>query len=130
MNVETRYNLRMMLLPMSIYFVNRFTNIFSAIPHLESVFQYHFNDYLGAIVIMAFTNFMIIYSGRSAITSFQGVLAAGALCSIAWEVIAPWFLPYSTPDWRDCIAYLVGMVTYYLITKIHHERIRVHEKDN
>lgn len=45
------------------------------------------------------------------------MLCWSGVCSLCWEGIAPTILSYSTADWRDCIAYLLGMLTYWALFK-------------
>ena len=42
-------------------------------------------------------------------------ILAGLLCGLAWEGIAPLVLPDSTGDWLDVAAYVLGMLTYWLL---------------
>ena len=37
------------------------------------------------------------------------------MCGLAWEGIAPLVLPDSTGDWLDVAAYVLGMLTYWLL---------------
>lgn len=82
-------------------------------------FKYHFNDFLGAIVLLAYTNILIglFASSRKKLTKFLHIFLLGIICSIVWEGIAPILLPYSTSDWLDCLSYLSGSVTYWLLNR-------------
>lgn len=95
------------------YFVNRFTNVFTSCPRCGALFRFHFNDFLGAILLAAYTNILLAYKGFQAIQSLGSLLLLGGVCGVFWEGIAPLILSYSTADWKDCVAYLLGMTVYW-----------------
>ena len=39
------------------------------------------------------------------------------LVSICWEFVFPLFLNYSTSDWFDVLAYMLGTILYYILLK-------------
>ena len=77
----------------------------------------HFNDYLGGIVFISYVNLLMVRGERKTFTTFPWMLCWSGVCSLCWEGIAPTILSYSTADWRDCIAYLLGMLTYWALFK-------------
>lgn len=77
----------------------------------------HANDYLGGIAFAAYLNLVIALSRWPArrLHSPLQFVAAGLLCGLFWEGIAPLFLARSTGDWLDVAAYLLGMLTYWAL---------------
>ncbi len=88
----------------------------------SSVFSYlmkfYFNDYLGGILIVAYSNFVLslsIYSYR--ITSLTACVASTLLCGLFWEYIFPMIYPRGTTDIFDAVAYVLGGLSYSLIIR-------------
>ena len=93
-------------------------------PVLGYLLRCHFNDYLGGIAFAAYLNLVISLSRwphRRLRHPLQFV-AAGLLCALVWEGITPLFLPSSTGDWLDAVAYVLGMLTYWLLCARRSER--------
>ena len=103
---------------MGLYAVNRYTQLFRSIPHLRVLFRNHFNDFLGAIAFIAYVNFLLFLCKRPPFTTLPALLVWAGVCSVAWEGIAPIFLPHSTGDWWDCLAYTLGMLTYWCLRRL------------
>lgn len=103
---------------LTIYVINRFF-IKSVAPDniVGDIIRFHFNDYLGGIVFLAYINGLIscLHTSIKRIESFKNCVLCGIVCSFFWEGLAPLFLPYSTADIRDCLAYVLGSITYWLI---------------
>lgn len=86
-------------------------------PLLGYLLRCHFNDYLGGIAFAAYLNLVISFSRWPHLrlhTPLQ-FAAAGLLCGLVWEGITPLFLSSSTGDWLDVAAYVLGMLTYWLL---------------
>ena len=77
----------------------------------------HFNDYLGSIAFLAYTNIIISHANNKLpkIEKIVPILCCGIVCSVFWEGLMPKVLSYSTADFFDCIAYLFGAMTYWVI---------------
>lgn len=86
---------------------------------LGSILKYQFHDYLGAILLLAYTNILIFFCAAPCgrIQTLSSTLLMGVVCAFAWEGIAPLVLAYSTADWRDCLAYLCGSVSYWILCR-------------
>ena len=117
MTPEKRKNFYCIGVSLPLYGINRFSNLFKSLPYIGTIFRNHFNDYLGAIIFMAFVNLLMISNRKPAFKTFPWMLFWGSICSVAWEGITPMFLPYSTADWLDCVAYYLGTVTYWILNK-------------
>lgn len=105
MQKEQKINICIIVIALSIYSINRFTPLFLSIPYVGFVFRNHFNDFLGAIVFISYVNILLISKKYQPFKTVPALLLWGAVCSLFWEGLAPCFLPYSTADWLDCIAY-------------------------
>ena len=115
-----RFDCGVLTLAISFYGLNRAAKNQLYIPSspLTSILYYHFNDYLGAIVFAVYVNLLLRAVGWKPIQRLRPLLFLALLCSVFWEGLAPLFLSYSTADWRDCIAYLFGFLTYWLLCRI------------
>ena len=96
-----------------LYCINRFTTHLSSLAWAGPFFRFHFNDYLGAIVFACYVNILLAVCRRPKLTRLLPLMALGGLCSLCWEGLAPLVLTYSTGDWLDCAAYLLGCMTYW-----------------
>lgn len=119
MPAAKKFNLFVLLISLLFYVFNRFSSLFVSIPYLGPVFRFHFNDYLGAIVFMAYLNLLLLAGKRSVCVHFPALLFWACVLSIAWEGLAPLVLPYSTADWLDCLAYFLGVTTYWLSWRLY-----------
>ena len=81
----------------------------------------HFSDYLASTLMLAYTNVLIsIIKGPTyRLTKFSHIIGIGLLCCFFWEGLSPQLLPRSTADWLDCIAYIFGAITYWVICEKH-----------
>ncbi len=96
-----------------LYCINRFTAYPSSLAWVGPIFRFHFNDYLGAIVFLGYTNILCAVCRRPKLTKLLPLTALGGLCSLFWEGLAPLVFARSTGDCLDCVAYLLGCVTYW-----------------
>lgn len=117
MTGEGKKNLLIIAISLAFYCVNRFSNLLKSVSCVGFIFRNHFNDYLGGIVFISYVNLLMVRGERKTFTTFPWMLCWSGVCSLCWEGIAPTILSYSTADWRDCIAYLLGMLTYWALFK-------------
>ena len=117
LNRTQRRDLILFCAPFAFYAVNEQIKYRVSAPLLGYLLRCHFNDYLGGIAFAAYLNLVISFSKwpHRRLRSPLQFIAAGLLCSVAWELITPLFLPSSTGDWLDVIAYVLGMLTYWLL---------------
>jgi hypothetical protein len=86
---------------------------------ISEIIRYHVNDYLGSFLMCSYINIVMYYfNGRLIRVNLLHYVLIGIMCSIFWEVLAPFVLKYSTPDILDCIAYILGTISYYCLIKI------------
>ena len=76
-----------------------------------------FNDFLGGFIFCCYVNTMFYLSHKKMINDFGFLIIFMFLVSICWEFIFPLFLNYSTSDWHDVFAYMLGTILYYLLLK-------------
>ncbi len=119
-SLDKKRNIIIICCSMSVYGFNRFflKRILSN-GYFEQLLKFHLNDFLGCIVLIALTNLLIIYNGKGIkkIESLFSCVGFSIICCVFWEGIAPLLLSYSTSDWKDCVAYLLGGCTYWVILK-------------
>lgn len=80
---------------------------------LYEIVQWHLNDFLGEIVFLCYTNILMERGGYKRIIGLLPILFVVVLTCVMWEYIMPFFIQYSTPDVKDCLAYLLGGMTYW-----------------
>ncbi len=107
-----------------LYFINRFTTYLSSLAWVGPVFRFHFNDYLGAIVFLCYVNILLTLCRRPKLTKLLPLLVLGGLCSLSWEGLAPHVFMHSTGDWLDCVAYLLGCMTYWSLIQYSNNKRR------
>lgn len=105
------------VVPLLLFQVNELIKMDVENPIMGYLLRCHFNDYLGGISFAAYLNVILSLSNW---TSFQlskvyHFLFAGLFCGICWEVITPIFIQTSTGDFWDVVAYILGMLTYWLV---------------
>ncbi|MDO4481181.1 MAG: hypothetical protein Q4C14_00400 [Bacillota bacterium] len=62
-----------------------------------------------------YLNMLLVFNHRRPLKKLQHLLLMMTGVAILWEYFFPVFIPYSTSDFCDVIAYLLGTVTYYLL---------------
>lgn len=101
---------------MSFYLSNRFfLKNLGTDGVLFEVLHWHLNDYLGEIVFLSYTNILIRIGGYKRIVKLLPIVCMVIVCCIVWEYIMPCILKYSTSDIKDCLAYFLGGITYWVI---------------
>lgn len=85
------------------------------------IIKNHFNDYLGSTLMLVYTNVLIsmVKGPGYRLIKFAHIIGIGMLCCFFWEGFFPKVLSYSTADWLDCIAYIFGAITYWVICEKH-----------
>lgn len=99
----------------------------------ELIILGHFNDFLGGLAFMAYTNLLIsLVEPRFRIRNpFIGVVYIFC-CGLFWEYAAPLFVPDSVSDPWDVFAYCLGGATYWAIMgakKMIQKRTKSAQKD-
>ncbi|MEY8562640.1 hypothetical protein AALA21_06235 [Eggerthellaceae bacterium 3-80] len=82
--------------------------------------QCHTIDALGGCAFMAYTNLLLnLVKPDVCLKRPISVFIYMLFCGIFWEAIAPLFVPNSTGDVLDVVAYLIGAFCYLLLAKMH-----------
>ena len=116
---EAVFNFAVICLILCLYSINETTRAVEWILP-EDVARFHFNDYCAGVLLPAYINLVLFVSGRScAITTLRRAVATGLLCTLSWEVVAPAFLTWSTPDPVDALAYMAGCLSYLLAHRVY-----------
>jgi hypothetical protein len=116
---EAVFNFAVICLILCLYSINETTWAVEWILP-EDVARFHFNDYCAGVLLPAYINLVLFVSSRScAITTLRRAVATGLLCTLSWEVVAPAFLTWSTPDPVDALAYMAGCLSYLLAHRVY-----------
>jgi hypothetical protein len=112
MSRGARFDLAVCACVAALYVANRWLCAFDAV--LPARFaRYHLNDLLAGVVFPAYVNlFVRAVRGRPLVASILSAAATAAVCSVAWEVVAPAFLARSTADVLDVVCYFCGAFIY------------------
>ena len=95
---------------------------------VELIVLGHFNDFLGGIAFMAYTNLLIsLVQPRYRIRNPLIGSAYIFCCGLFWEYAAPLFVPDSVSDPWDVLAYCLGAGMYWVIMGAK-QMIRKHAK--
>lgn len=108
------------VIPILCFFVNNKIKRQIEVPFLDIIMKNHFNDFLGGISIIAYVNLVLSLKKNKPyrMESFGLVAVAIILIGLFWEVISPLYLPNSTGDPLDIIAYFAGGCAYYGINRL------------
>ncbi len=98
-----------------VYLINRFINIQINIHFINILFNYYLNDFIGGFLFCSYINVILIIFHKDPLTKFKILFPIMLVASIMWEYFFPIFLKYSTTDFYDVVAYLLGTCTYYLL---------------
>lgn len=117
---KQKKDLLFFIVPLILFQVNELIKADIQIPVLGYLLRCHFNDYLGGISFAAYLNFILSMSNWTSfqLTKIQHFLAASLICGICWEFITPLFMPSSTGDMWDVVAYILGMLTYWFAAEV------------
>lgn len=82
-------------------------------------FVCYFNDILAGVLMLSFTNYLLVCSKHSLISSFLHIIIFILICSVFWE-FAHTFLPTGGIfDPYDFVAYSFGGIFYFILLKLH-----------
>lgn len=84
---------------------------------LKYIFVCYFNDALAAILILAFSNLLLI-KVHSSIFKFKYIFLFITACGCVWEFITPLYKENSITDYYDFIAYYIGAMIYFILVRI------------
>lgn len=99
----------------------------------------YFNDMLGGLLIVAFTNMMAStqMEWRLYLKSVRAIIVFSGLAGVYWEYVAPLYVEESISDPYDVLAYIAGGLAYWLmigcvtyLKLIHNQNIGCEGRDN
>jgi hypothetical protein len=92
-------------------------------------FHYYLNDLFAMPFVIAYSNLLISFVGKPAfsINTRLRISLLTLLCIAIWEGVGPCFIPNSTRDLYDVIAYSTGSTAYFVFFGI--VAPRSHEAD-
>lgn len=101
-----------------LHFINHLYRHYIDVPVLSYLLKCYFNDFLGGMAFLAYTNLVLSFykDHPIRIKSYFHVILIACLCSFFWEWLMPLFKP-STADWWDCVAYTLGATCYWIFDK-------------
>lgn len=83
---------------------------------IELVQVGYFNDFLGGLAFLAYTNLLIdLVRSRYRIQRLFIAISYIAACGLFWEYVAPLFVPNSVSDPWDVLAYCLGGAAYRVL---------------
>lgn len=98
-----------------LYLINRIIKSYINIPIIGYVCKCHLNDFFGGFLFCSYVNIVLLLGNRKPITNFFFLMLFMFGVSLSWEFIFPLFLSYSTSDFLDVVAYMLGFLTYYIV---------------
>lgn len=108
-------NVKYGILALLVYSINRFVLKLLELPLFDYILKNHFNDFLGGFIFCCYVNILMYYNRKKMITNFWLIIISMFCVSISWEFVFPLFLKYSTSDWLDVLAYMLGTLFYYVL---------------
>lgn len=92
------------------YLKEAYTNSF-----VTYVAQCYFNDFLGGLAFMCYTNLLIgLVKLEMRFKTLKATVIFMLICGIFWEYVAPLFVENSVSDPLDIVAYVSGAVVYWV----------------
>ena len=88
--------------------------------HTDNILiQNHLNDVLAGVLLLCYINALSIVSNQPKliVTRLSTVALITLSSGLFWEYITPLYLSKSVSDPLDVIAYIVGGVLYWILTK-------------
>ncbi|SEG77287.1 hypothetical protein SAMN02799616_04989 [Paenibacillus sp. UNC499MF] len=79
-------------------------------------FTGYYNDILAPIILLSYSNILILIFMKKKITNFIGLSLFVMIVGLYWEYITPLY-KNSTSDIYDLLAYYIGFLIYWLSTK-------------
>lgn len=80
--------------------------------------QCHLNDFIGGVAFLAYVNLLLdLVKPDVRFRKLAPSLIFIFCCGLFWEVVAPTFVPGSTGDVLDLIAYVVGAAAYVVLNR-------------
>lgn len=110
--------LRFLVPAMTVYTLNRLFKSHIDVPVLGYLCRCHLNDFIGGGVFICYTNLILIFSQRQPRYSAVFVVPIALAASLMWEYAAPLLLPYSTSDFLDVAAYVLGALLYMAVMRV------------
>ena len=101
------------------YCVNRFwLKNALGVPVVSYLLKCHFNDWLAGICVMTYLNLVMSLGGyRLRLRTYPGAAAVCLACGLLWEYALPMVFPHGTSDVWDVAAYVLGGLTYVLLSR-------------
>ena len=98
-----------------IYLINRILKKYISIPLIGYICKNHLNDFIGGFLFCIYINMLLVLNNKKPICKFYILFLIMLCVSLTWEYVFPIFLSYSTSDFFDIIAYMLGTILYYLM---------------
>ena len=109
--------LKIIIVCMIIYTINRLLKKYINIPILGYLCKCYVSDFICGIVFCSYVNLVLIKGGYKTITKYYQIFILIFFSGILWEYFFPIFISYSVSDKYDLLAYILGGTVYYFIKK-------------
>lgn len=98
-----------------------YTNNWFLKGHTSGIIHYllvcHFNDFLGGVVFIAYTN-VLLNTRNAMMKTLWKILLFSFSAGLFWEFVTPLIKKSSISDWIDVGCYVLGGFTYWLVLHI------------
>ena len=117
-----KFNAIILLFSVSLYLLNQsvIKNVFTSV----LFFHCYFNDLLAPVVVLSFSNLLLVIKRQRTITSFKQITGLCMFCAVCWEWLAIYIKPDSTFDLWDIVAYFIGASLYKGVLWAYERKVR------
>ncbi len=119
---ENDCNYIIIILVSAAYCTNRFLlKDIVEFPWISYMLKCYFNDWLAGIGIIAYLNLLCSVSSWQCrkVADIPSAAFVCLLCGVLWEYALPELIPCGTSDFWDIAAYILGGISYVLMSHIH-----------
>lgn len=113
-NQDNRLNIFLLIICTVLALINTIILKKIDLGNLNLIFNGYLNDFLAAILILAYINICISFVNFK-IKSLKFLMIIILIISFFWEYFAIYIKPNSVFDYLDILAYLIGCIVYWII---------------
>ena len=85
---------------------------------MSDLIRWYFADLLAVPSLLALFNLIWSALARRPVSRFAEIAFIALVCSIIWEVVAPWIVESSIGDPFDALAYFIGATGFYALRRV------------
>lgn len=114
--MQKKKNITIIGITVALYIVNQIIKTRIPIEAIRWFMSCYFNDTIGGMTFMAYCNLIFSFYNRKMIKLWQIELLM-FFCGFFWEYLTPLFRKNTVSDVFDIVAYMVGGLIYWIITR-------------